>query len=90
MRNSGVAWVQYAYNYCYVRKQPWLGWPAITEDGYYGSATAAAVRRIQRNENYAGNISVDGVYGPQTQRNMDWPHYYRGFTGDVTCFDNTY
>ncbi|MFH7596451.1 peptidoglycan-binding domain-containing protein [Streptomyces racemochromogenes] len=40
----------------------------LAEDGYYGPATAQAVRDFQARM----GISVDGVYGPQTRRAMYW------------------
>ncbi|MER5599896.1 peptidoglycan-binding domain-containing protein [Streptomyces sp. NPDC002265] len=40
----------------------------LEEDGYYGPATAQAVRDFQARV----GIPVDGVYGPQTRRAMYW------------------
>lgn len=81
---SHAVWrLQSMYMECYVEDQPWLEWPAIPRDGKYGAQTAAAVRLIQANE----GVRVDGIYGPQTRKNMDWENW-----SDTTdaCFDNTY
>lgn len=58
--------IQSAYDICYSKK---YGWPAIAADGYYGSATTAAVKRIQ---SFHG-ITADGMYGPVTATTMRFP-----------------
>ncbi|WP_433868724.1 peptidoglycan-binding domain-containing protein [Saccharopolyspora sp. CA-218241] len=40
----------------------------IVRDGIYGSATRSAVVNVQRK----AGIADDGVYGPDTRRNMLW------------------
>ena len=58
--------VQNAYN----SDVYYLFTPKITKDGYYGTNTATAVKKIQA---YHG-VTQDGIYGPVTCSNkMMWP-----------------
>lgn len=40
-------------------------------DGAFGPLTEAAVRAVQDRE----NVTIDGIYGPQTRSYMFWPAY---------------
>ncbi|MFD5467981.1 peptidoglycan-binding protein [Kitasatospora sp. NPDC127059] len=59
--NSGTYDLQVSLHRC-------DGANGLAEDGYYGPATAQAVRDFQARV----GLGVDGVYGPQTRRAMYW------------------
>ncbi|SES20186.1 peptidoglycan-binding protein [Salipaludibacillus aurantiacus] len=50
-----------------------LGYFTSSVDGSYGAGTAEAVRKLQRQT----NISVDGIFGPQTFRQLEKNVEYR-------------
>lgn len=59
--NRAVVWLQWSLRECH-------GQP-IAVDGRFGSATRQALVNVQRRL----GINPDGVYGPQTWRNLNWP-----------------
>jgi len=64
--NPGVVALQRALNACYTQ--------GLTVDGYFGSKTQAALKRVQS----AVGTTADGVYGPKTKAAMYWPMYNDG------------
>lgn len=72
-RYGGVWWLQTALNDCYGFK--------LAEDGFFGAATRSAVRRVQQ----IHHITVDGVYGPQTMKAMNW-RLTNEYTSSERCY----
>jgi peptidoglycan hydrolase-like protein with peptidoglycan-binding domain len=63
---SGPVYLLQASLNHYAGVQP--NWPALSEDGNFGSRTLAAVKRFQRLK----GLVVDGLVGPKTWHALDW------------------
>ncbi|MGK4579720.1 peptidoglycan-binding domain-containing protein [Kitasatospora sp. HPMI-4] len=59
-QGDGVKALQESFNYC--------NGESLTVDGVFGSATKAAVLRVQSR----GGITADGIYGPNTRSHMSF------------------
>lgn len=72
---SSLRTMQSAINICYIQNGRLARFGITTQlslasPDTYGPRTEAAVTAVQR---WHGNIGVDGEWGPQTRRAMQWP-----------------
>ncbi|MGW6060313.1 peptidoglycan-binding domain-containing protein [Streptomyces sp. NPDC055189] len=73
-QSKAVRLLQKTLNTCY-------GLDTGGQDGIYGEKTESAVRTVQGRE----GASVDGEYGPETRRKMDWIYYRRPDAAQMSC-----